>query len=240
MKNKKPDFTFAHRDEGFDNHIEDSIRGYRNLHDDVVNLSQYFVDDGYDKSVLDIGCSTGKTIEAMMKQNHSFAPNIQYVGVEQAAGFSEDMKNRQISIEEKGLGRVEFHNSDIRDFEFEDENFSLITSLFTLQFMAPSARQSILNKIYNSLVPSGAFIFSEKTVSSDSKLQEMMTFVFYDHKRESFSDKDILDKEKTLRHMLKPNTWDELVMMLMISGFDPNKIQPFWQNHLFMGAIAMK
>jgi hypothetical protein len=33
-----PDFTFAHRDEGFDNHIEDSIRGYRNLHDDVVNL----------------------------------------------------------------------------------------------------------------------------------------------------------------------------------------------------------
>ena len=39
------DFTFAHREEGFDNHIEKSIRGYNNLHDDVVNLSRYYVED---------------------------------------------------------------------------------------------------------------------------------------------------------------------------------------------------
>ena len=68
----------------------------------------------------------------------------------------------------------------------------------------------------------------------------MITFSFYDHKRKAFDDKDILDKERTLRHMQKPNTWDELVSMLETAGFDSRKIQPFWQNHLFMGAIAMK
>jgi len=238
--NHQPDFTFAHRDEGFDNHIEDSIRGYRNLHDDVVNLSQYFVENDPNKIVLDIGCSTGKTINAMMEQNHSFAPRARYVGVEYATGFIEDMQNSEVEITQKELGSVKFYNKDIRDFEFIETNCSLITSLFTLQFMPPSERVGILKKIYDSLVCGGAFIFSEKTVSSDSRIQDMINFTFYDHKRKSFEDKDILDKEKTLRHMLKPNTWTELVEMLNHAGFKSDKIQTFWQNHLFVAAIAMK
>ena len=52
------DFTFAHREEGFDEHIEHSIRGYSHLLNDVVNYSRYFVED--DTNVVDIGCSTGK------------------------------------------------------------------------------------------------------------------------------------------------------------------------------------
>ena len=52
------DFTFAHRQEGFDEHIDWSIRGYSNLLDDVVSLSRYFVEE--DTNVVDIGCSTGK------------------------------------------------------------------------------------------------------------------------------------------------------------------------------------
>lgn len=239
MKNA-PDFTFAHREEGFDNHIEDSIRGYTNLHDDVVNLSQYFVENDSEKKVLDIGCSTGKTIMAMMEQNHEFAPKTHYVGVEYARGFFDNLVDRQKEIKEKELGYVEFFVDDIRNFTLIPSSYSLITSLFTLQFMPPSERQGILEKIYSSLVPGGAFIFSEKTISSDPRIQDMITFTFYDHKRKTFEDKDILDKEKTLRHMLKPNTWEELILMLETAGFDSKKIQPFWQNHLFIGAIAVK
>ena len=39
------DFTFAHREEGFDEHIEKSIRGYSHLLNDVINYSRYFVED---------------------------------------------------------------------------------------------------------------------------------------------------------------------------------------------------
>ena len=52
------DFTFAHREEGFDEHIEKSIRGYSQLMDDVISLSRYFVEN--ETNVVDIGCSTGK------------------------------------------------------------------------------------------------------------------------------------------------------------------------------------
>ena len=66
----------------------------------------------------------------------------------------------------------------------------------------------------------------------------MLTFNYYDFKREKFDTKDIMDKEITLRHMLKPNTWGEIDSMLKIAGFQ--SVQVFWQNFLFLGAIAIK
>ena len=39
------DFTFAHREEGFDEHIDWSIRGYSNLLEDVITFSRYFVEN---------------------------------------------------------------------------------------------------------------------------------------------------------------------------------------------------
>ena len=62
------DFTFAHREEGFDEHIDWSIRGYRNLLDDVIKLSRYFVEA--DTQVVDIGCSTGKLTARIMEYNN--------------------------------------------------------------------------------------------------------------------------------------------------------------------------
>jgi len=51
---KNYDFTFAQREEGFDDHIEHSIRGYTNLLEDVISLSRNFVED--ETNVIDIGC----------------------------------------------------------------------------------------------------------------------------------------------------------------------------------------
>lgn len=229
------DFTFAHREEGFDNHIEKSIRGYNNLHEDVVNLSRYYVEDW--TNIVDIGSSTGKTIEAMAIQNEKIAPSASYVGVEVATGFKVDMKNRFRLLQERLPETFfNFEFTDIRNYEFS--NCSLVTSLFTLQFMPPKDREHVIKNIYNGLNPGGAFIFAEKTVADTGRFQDMFTFMFYDHKRKSFTEKDIMDKEVTLRNMLKPNTWSELDYMLRNAGF--RNVQPFWRNFLFVGAIATK
>lgn len=225
------DFTFAHREEGFDNHIDKSIRHYSTLHDDIVKMSQYFVEDH--THVYDLGCSTGKTLGAMIDQNRTFAPDAHYVGIECAEGFKEDMQTRMREYETDDL---ELRFEDIRTADMF--NASLITSIFTLQFMPRADRQETLNQVYESLNPGGAFIFAEKTYSCSPKVQDMLTFMYYDFKRESFDTKDIMDKEQTLRHMLKPNTWSELQTMLETAGFE--SVQTFWQNHLFVGAIAIK
>ena len=45
IMSKNYDFTFAQREEGFDDHIEHSIRGYTNLLEDIISLSRNFVED---------------------------------------------------------------------------------------------------------------------------------------------------------------------------------------------------
>ena len=54
----------------------------------------------------------------------------------------------------------------------------------------------------------------------------------------SFDYEDIMQKELTLKNMLKPNSWCEIERMLDQAGF--KAVQSFWQNHLFIGAIAIK
>jgi tRNA (cmo5U34)-methyltransferase len=225
------DFTFAHRSEGFDEHIDMSIRHYSTLHDDIVKMSKYFVED--EAFVVDIGCSTGKTLAAMYEQNKEFAPEAFYHGIDYADGFVDDMNKRMSQYPREYFFLEQF---DVRDYEFEQ--CCMVTSIFTLQFMPRKDRQEVISNIYDGLNPGGAFVFAEKTYSCNSRIQDILTFMYYDFKRESFTPEDIMDKEQTLRGMLRPNTWSELSGMVKHAGF--SEVQTFWQNHLFVGAIAIK
>jgi tRNA (cmo5U34)-methyltransferase len=218
------DFTFAHREEGFDEHINWSIRGYQNLLNDVVSFSRYFIEDN--TNVVDIGCSTGKLTQALIEHNEDLIPNANYIGVEIAEGFREALNDRSFTC----------ILDDIRNYDFK--NCSLVTSIFTLQFMPKKDRQSVIEKIYDGLNVGGGFIFSEKIDCVNSRLQDMITFNYYDFKREQFDTEDIMNKEKTLRHMLKPNTWKEIENMILNAGF--KTVEQFWRNHNFVGAIAIK
>ena len=229
------DFTFAHRQEGFDEHIDWSIRGYSNLLDDVINLSRYFVENN--TKVVDIGCSTGKLTKRVMEHNNDVCPSANYVGVEVAKGFFDNMDKRKTELNKKFPKlSLEFIKDDIRNYKFE--NCSLVTSLFTLQFMPYSSRETVIQNIYDGLNEGGAFIFAEKIDTTHSRLENMLRTIYYDFKNQKFSYDDIMTKEKTLQNMLKPNSWIEIENMLDSAGF--KAIQSFWQNHLFIGAMAIK
>jgi tRNA (cmo5U34)-methyltransferase len=79
-------FTFATSEEGFDNHIETSVRGYTNLWGDVLSMSKYFVEDN--TNIVDLGCSTGKLLKSMIEQNKEHIPNAKYIGIEIEEDFS--------------------------------------------------------------------------------------------------------------------------------------------------------
>lgn len=226
------DFTFAHREEGFDEHINWSIRGYSDLLDDVISFSRYFVEN--DTNVVDIGCSTGKVTKAVMEYNEDHAPDAHYVGVEIAEGFFKDLEKRKTALEKKGS--VEFVFDDVRNYQFD--NCSLVTSIFTLQFMSKKDRAIVIKDIYDGLNSGGGFIFAEKIDCENARLQDMMTFNYYDYKRKKFDYDDIMSKERTLRNMLKPNTWQEIEDMVLDAGF--KAVEQSWKNHNFVGAIAIK
>ena len=228
------DFTFAHSPEGFDNHIDSSIRGYSDLLDDVVSYSRYFVEDK--TNVVDVGCSTGKLTKMIIESNMSH-PYAKYTGIELSPGFFDDLDVRYKEIlKEYPWAMTEWVKGDVNGYTFS--NCSLVTSLFTLQFMSKVCRQDVINKIYSGLNEGGAFIFAEKLICETAFFQEMMTFNHYDYKRKTFTPEQIMDKEIQLRDMLKPNTWVELNTMLKEAGFKHTQV--FWRNHQFVGAIAVK
>jgi len=222
-------FTFAQREEGFDNHISQSIRGYNDLIGDVINLSQYFVENN--TTVYDIGCSTGKMLKAMIKQNEKIAKDASYVGIEIEEDFFKHFDSTDSSLR--------FIREDVRDVDFV-QNTSLVTSIFTLQFMPRQDRQDVINRIYDCLIPGGAFVFAEKTIATNPIIHEMRTFTYYDFKKNSFTYDDIMEKERKLRSMLKSNSREELLEMCIGAGFEKSSIDSFWQNFAFTGFVATK
>jgi len=219
------DFTFAHVQGGFDEHIKQSIRNYDQLLEDVVDFSRYFVED--DTNIVDIGCSTGKLTDMLHNANKDHCTSGNYIGIEIAQGFQKDLEKHK---------QYKFLHADVRDYEFN--NCSLITSLFTLQFMPKKDRLQVIEKVYNGLNTGGAFIFAEKIMCRNTAIQDMLTFNYYDYKSKNFDSDEIMQKEKQLRHMLKPNTWKEIQASLTDAGF--TSYERIWQNHMFVGAIAIK
>ena len=163
-------FTFATSEEGFDNHIDKSVRGYSHLWGDILNLSKYFVEDY--TQVVDMGCSSGKLLKGMIEQNNKNIPHAQYTGIEIEEDFFGDY-----SHDEEKYHQLNYFRGDVREFDFQ--NCSLVTSIFTLQFMSKKDRLSVVEKIYEGLNDGGAYIFAEKTICENALVQDMLTFNYF-------------------------------------------------------------
>lgn len=230
LTNKDADFSFKKHATNFDVHIKASIRGLEHLRDDCVSFSQYFIQKN--STVLDIGCSSGELLQAVRQYNLKRYANIQYVGLDIEKGFKRQWSKRQ-------KPNLRFKHADAQTFKGY-RKLSVVYSLFTLQFLPETDRLPLVKKIYEGLMPGGAFILSEKVLAKNSKFQDMLWGTYYDFKCRSFSEKEILDKERSIRDQM--HLWSEfkLFEMLRSAGFTSAYTQLFWRNHLFIGIIATK
>lgn len=222
LDNENKKFSFS-TIENFDTHINKSIYGYDNMNNIIIQLSQYFIEDN--TKVIDIGCSTGKLIKNIKEYTNKKA---NYIGLEIEDNFTKDFKSVDNLILQK---------QDIIDYN-NFNNSSLITSIFTLQFIPLKDRLNLLKKIYDGLNYGGAFILSEKVISDNSKINDILTFLYYDYKKVNFSNDEILNKESDLRDIMKPITLEDNISLLQKAGF--KKIELFWRTYNFCSIIAIK
>ena len=122
--------------------------------------------------------------------------------------------------------------------EFELNNASLVYSIFTMQFLNPNKRINYIKNIYNGLNVGGALIICEKIYQNESKFQYIFGFSHYDDKLKNFTSDEILNKEKDLRYIMKPNSEIELNNILNKAGFI--NYTTFWQMFNFKAIIAIK
>ena len=90
----------------------------------------------------------------------------------------------------------------------------LLSVNYTLQFIRPLVREELIKKISSVMNEGGAFIFSEKVVSSNSKLNKELIDCYYEFKEsQGYSQYEIAQKREALENVLIPYTESENIEM---------------------------
>jgi tRNA (cmo5U34)-methyltransferase len=223
------DFSFPDHAKDFESHIGRSIPGYHELVRTCIGLSRRFVQPG--TTVVDVGCSTGHLLASTQGHNQSARPDVNYLGLDLVPDFNVHWGRLK-------SGNVHFEVCDARSYQgFKD--LSLAYSLFTIQFIRPPDKVPLLRRIYDGMVEGGVLIIAEKTLADTARLQDALAFPYYDFKLEQgFSEKELLDKERSLRGLMNLWTEAELKQALRQVGF--REIEPIWRNFAFIGILALK
>jgi tRNA (cmo5U34)-methyltransferase len=208
----------------FDNHILQSVPNYDLMFNSILRLSDYFKDES--KVIYDIGCSTGNLLRTFKKDNNYKG---KMVGI--------DVSRNLLPTNTREFENIDFVEHDLNT-PYVFTNACIVYSMYTLQFLQREARQNIIRNVYNGLTDGGAFFICEKVYNERGIFQDMFTSTYYDYKKLSFTEKEIFDKERSLRTMLKPNTQAENYNMLFNAGF--RKIETFYKYFNFVGTLCIK
>ena len=133
--------------------------------------------------------------------------------------------------------KIKLLNKNIRKYKLKKSD--LIISYYTLQFISPSIRQEIINKIYKSLNWGSAFIFFEKVRGNDARFENILHSLYMDFKEDNYlSSNEILKKSKSLRGILEPFSDYGNLGLLKRAGF--KDIQTISQFLCFKGYLCIK
>lgn len=180
----------------------------------------------------DLGCSTASQlleIERSVEKNGT----VKLIGIDNSQAMIEHARKK---VEVYGSS-IELVEGDILSFPYEKAR--VIISNYTLQFIRPLQREGLIRTIADTLEEGGVFIFSEKVVSDDPKLNKELIDCYYDFKKtQGYSEYEIMQKREALENVLIPYTMNENILMAKNNGFKTCEILFRWAN--FATFIAVK
>ena len=212
----------------FDDMLSRSVPFYDEVQKLIISFILKNQKDG--KKVLDLGSSTAKFLIDLHSRMNS---NMYLKGLDNS-----DAMLKQARAKCKAYGaNIELVLADLVTYNFEKQDF--ITSNYTLQFIRPIQRASLVKKIYDSLENDGYFIFSEKVVFEEKKIDKVMIDLYYDFKKaQGYSAYEISNKREALENVLVPYTIKENIKLCNEAGF--GNITTIFQWANFVTFVAQK
>jgi tRNA (cmo5U34)-methyltransferase len=145
-------------------------------------------------------------------------------------------------VEANGLrGRVRLVRADLGDdpSRLPVEGASVVTMLWTLQFVDPSRREQLMRRIHEALAPAGALILAEKVRPRDGRLDRLFAYLHLELKRRNgYSETEIARKREALENILVPLRVNENLSLARHSGFTVT--EPFVQWCGFASFLCLK
>jgi tRNA (cmo5U34)-methyltransferase len=215
----------------FDNHILKSVPLYKEGHSLIVQLGDFFIKD--DSVCYDLGCSTGE-IPLALAQRNRHRESARFIGIDNESDMIEEAERK---LAAKGISSAVFQFEDILQYDFSLSD--LISAYYTIQFVRPSVRQQLIDKVYKSLNWGGAFIMFEKVRGPDARFQDILTALYNDYKIEQgYTAEEVVGKSRSLKGVLEPFSTQGNLEMLRRAGF--NDIVQIMRFVCFEGYLAIK
>ena len=215
--------------ESFDSHVEKSVPLYHEGHELIAKISDFFLHDG--SVCYEIGSSTG-ALTCMLAERHADT-DVHYVGLDNQDSMSKYAQKRAEGIDRN----IEFKTTDVLDFDFEP--CDLVVAYYTVQFILPKHRQTLINTIYESLNWGGSFLLFEKVRACDARFQDISTAVYTDYKLEQgYSPDEIVGKARSLKGVLEPFSTEGNLGLLNRAGFVD--VVSVFKYMCFEGFLAIK
>jgi len=232
---KADDFAFDDRVvQVFDDMVSRSVPFYTEAQHMQTDLITQFL-PAEEGLVCDLGCSTGTTIDLLTR--HPRCPaTAKFIGYDN----SEPMLSEAAHKLAKPIAqeRVRLLDVDLNaGIELPECNVVLMN--WTLQFVRPLYRESLVRRIFETLRPGGALFLSEKVLVSDSMLNRLYIDFYLNYKRtQGYSDTEIVRKREALENVLIPYRVEENYELLGRCGFGTVDIYFRWFN--FACFLAVK
>ncbi|MFU2114951.1 carboxy-S-adenosyl-L-methionine synthase CmoA [[Pasteurella] aerogenes] len=229
---KLGDFTFDESvAEVFPDMIQRSIPGYSNIITAIGMLAERFVTEN--TNVYDLGCSRGAA--TLSARRHIRQPNVKIIGIDNSQPMVERCR-QHINAYHSDIP-VEILCDDIRHVEIK--NASMVILNFTLQFLPPEDRLSLLEKIYAGLTPNGLLVLSEKFRFDEEKVNDLLIDLHHQFKRANgYSELEVSQKRTALENVMRTDTVETHKVRLKSVGF--SHIELWFQCFNFGSMIAIK
>ncbi|MEJ2762601.1 carboxy-S-adenosyl-L-methionine synthase CmoA [Photobacterium sp. MCCC 1A19761] len=229
---KLGDFTFDARvAEVFPDMIQRSVPGYSNIISAIGMLAERFAKPH--SNIYDLGCSLGAATLSMRR--HIQQEGCEIIAVDNSAAMVERCRLHLDAYRSDTPVRV--IEADIRDIEISDA--SVVVLNFTLQFLAPEDRRTLLENIYAGLRPGGILILSEKYVFENEQAHKLLIDLHHDFKRANgYSELEISQKRSAIENVMRPDSIDTHKQRLTEIGFSSTEV--WFQCFNFGSMFAIK
>ncbi len=216
----------------FPDMIKRSVPGYEKIINNIAMITNRCAVEN--SNLYDLGCSLGAATLSMRRglQNKK---GCQIIAVDNSQAMVERCK--QYIHAYKSDIPVAVLCDDICNIHIE--NASLVVLNFTLQFLTPEKRLSLLTNIYNGLLPGGVLVLSEKFVFEDHQSHHLLIDLHLDFKRsQGYSELEISQKRASLDNVLIADTLEQHYQRLQKAGFKHNNL--WYQCFNFGSIISIK
>lgn len=226
------DWTFDDRvAEVFPDMIQRFVPGYSNIISMIGMRAGRFARAG--TQIYDLGCALGAATLAMRRNiGHT---DCRIIAVDNSPAMIARCRRHIEAF--RAETPTEIIEGDIRTVPIE--NASLVVLNFTLQFLEPEQRQTLLNRIYQGLNPGGALVLSEKFSFQDQRIGALLFDMHHDFKRANgYSELEISQKRSMLENVMLPDTVEVHKQRLAEAGFGHAEV--WFQCFNFGSLIAIK